>query len=125
MRKYAVYVKPGDINEVIQALNNMNAKWFGWSMHDDFIEMSKDIIKKCKYMDKGMVLYICTDGGILDNTNGVEIRMQHSRLDYLDKEIDEITKEYEIVDSVYSIPLFFGYANNDELEANDTNFFDI
>lgn len=125
MNKYAVYVKPGDINEVIHALNNMNAKWFGWSMHDDFIEMSKDIIKKCKYMDKGMVLYICTDGGILDNTNGVEIRMQHSRLDYLDKEIDEITKEYEIVDSIYSIPLFFGYANNDELEANDTNFFDI
>lgn len=127
MGKYAVYVKPVDINEVIHALNSMNAKWFGWSMHDDFIEMSRDIIKKCKYMDTGMVLYICTDGNVLDNYNGIEIRMQHSRPDYLDKEIDEITKDYEIVDSIYSIPLFFGSAsaNQDELEIYDTDFFDI
>ena len=86
-------------------------------MHDDFIEMSRDIIKKCKYMDKGMVLYIYTDGRT--------IRMQHSRPEHLDKVIDEVTKDHEIVDSIYSIPLFFGYANNDELEVNDTNFFDI
>ena len=125
MGKYAVYVKPGDINEVIHALNNMNAKWFGWSMGDDFIEMSRDIIRKCKYMEKGMVLYIYTDGSLLDSSNGMKIRMQHSRPDYLDKEIDEITKDHEIVDSIYSIPLFLGSANQDELDVYDTDFFDI
>lgn len=125
MNKYAVYVPPKDIWDAIHTLDMANAKWFGWSMHDDFIEMSRDIIKKCKYMYKGMVLYIHTDGGILNNTNGVEIRMQHSGSDYLDKEIDEITKDYEIVDSIYSIPLFFGSANHDELGIYDTDFFDI
>ena len=125
MGKYAVYVPPEDIYDVICILDNANAKWFGWSMHDDFIEMSRDIIKKCKYMYTGMVLYIHTDGSILDNRNGIRIRMQHSRPDYLDKEIDEITKDYEIVDSIYSIPLFFGFANQDELEIYDTDFFDI
>lgn len=125
MNKYAVYVPPKDILDTIHTLDMANAKWFGWSMHDDFIDMSIDIIKNCKYMEKGMVIYIHTDGGILDNINGVEIRMQHSGPDYLDKEIDEITKDYEIVDSIYSIPLFFGSANQDELEIYDTDFFDI
>jgi hypothetical protein len=125
MNKYAIYVPPKDIWDTIHTLDMANAKWFGWLMHDDFVDMSINIIKNCKYMDKGMVIYIHTDGGILDNTNGVEIRMQHSRPDYLDKEIDEITKDYEIVDSIYSIPLFFGFANQDELEIYDTDFFDI
>lgn len=125
MGKYAVYVPPKDIWDTIHTLDMANAKWFGWLIHDDFIDMSIDIIKICKYMDKGMVIYIHTDGGILDNTNGVKIRMQHSGPDYLDKEIDEITKDYEIVDSIYSIPLFFGSANQDELEIYDIDFFDI
>lgn len=119
MIKYAFYVRPDDIYSVLLILRDANAKWAGWCRHVDFMEESADVVKSHGYVENGMAVYMS-----IEENN--KIRMQHSSVDYLSGNARMISNEgYNIVDNIYLVPQFRELVQYDELETNDTNFFDI
>ena len=120
MIKYAFYVRPDDIYNVLLMLRDANAKWAGWSIHADFMEESGEVVKSHEYDKNGMAVYIKFIG------ENHKILMQHSSVDYLSSNARMISDEgYNIVDNIYLVPQFRESVQYDELETNDTNFFDI
>lgn len=120
MIKYAFYIRPDDIYSVFHMLKDANAKWAGWSRCPDFMEESIDVIKSHGYDKNGMAAYIKFVG------ENPKILMQHSSVDYLNSNARMISNEgYNIVDNIYLVPQFRESVQYDELETNDTNFFDI
>lgn len=120
MIKYAFYVRPDDIYNVLIILDAANAKWSGWSRYKDFMEESSDVIKSHEYYKNGMAIYIKFVG------KNSKILAQHSSVDYLSSNARMISNEgYNIVDNIYLVPQFKESVQYDELETNDTNFFDI
>lgn len=121
MIKYAFYIRPDDVYSVFHILKDANAKWAGWSICSDFMEESINVIKSHGYDKNGMAAYIKFVG-----EKNPKILMQHSSVDYLHSNSRMISNEgYNIVDNIYLIPQFRESIQYDELEANDTNFFDI
>lgn len=120
MIKYAFYVRPDDIYNVLIILDAANAKWSGCSRYKDFMEESSDVIKSFEYDKNGMAIYISLFG------KNSKILAQHSSVDYLSSNARMISNEgYNIVDNIYLVPQFKESVQYDELETNDTNFFDI
>lgn len=120
MNKYAFYVRPDDIYSVLLILRDANAKWAGWCRHVDFMEESAYIVRSREYDKNGMAIYIKFVGG------NHKILVQHSTVGYLNSSARMISDEgYNIVDNIYLVPQFRESVQYDELETNDTNFFDI
>ena len=120
MIKYAFYVRPYDVYNVFNILKDANAKWVGWSRCPDFMEESVNVIESHGYVKNGMAVYIKFVG------ENPKILVQHSSVDYLSSNARMISNEgYNIVDNIYLVPQFRESIQYDELETNDTNFFDI
>lgn len=120
MIKYAFYIRPDDVYNVLYMLKDANAKWAGWSKYKDFMEESVNMIKSRGYDKNGMAVYIKFVG------ENPKILMQHSSVDYLSSNARSVSNEgYNIVDNIYLVPQFRESVQYDELETNDTNFFDI
>lgn len=120
MIKYAFYVRPDDIYNVLLILRDANAKWGSrWCRHADFMEESEDIIRSREYDKNGMAIYIKFGGNH-------KILVKHSTVGYFNSSARMISNEgYNIVDNIYLVPQFRESVQYDELETNDTNFFDI
>ncbi len=121
MIKYAFYIRPDDVYSVFRILKDADAKWVGWTRYPDFMEESIDVIKSHGYDKNGMAAYIKFVG-----ENNPKILLQHSSVDYFNSNLRMISNGgYNIVDNIYLIPQFRESIQYDELETNDTNFFDI
>lgn len=121
--KYAFYIRPDDIHDVLNVLRDAGAKWAGYSKHEDFMEEAEDIIRSRKYDKKGMAAYIWFRSNII-----LEHKMlvQYSSIEYLLNNAESVSNEgYNIVDNLYLIPELSMFIQYDELGTNNTNFFDI
>lgn len=121
--KYAFYIRPDDIHDVLNVLRDAGAKWAGYSKHEDFMEEAEDIIRSYKYDKNGMSAYIWFRRNIISET---KILVQHSSIEYLSNNAESISNDgYNIVDNLYLIPELSIFIQYDELGTNNTNFFDI
>ena len=123
MIKYAFYIRPNDIHDVLNVLRDAGAKWTGFSAHEDFMEEAEDVIRSHKYDKNGMAVYISFRTNIISER---KILVQYSSTEYLLNNAESVSNEgYNIVDNLYLIPELSVFIQYDELETNDTNFFDI
>lgn len=121
--KYAFYVQPDDIHDVLNILRDAGAKWTGYSKHEDFMEEAEDIIRSHKYDKNGMAAYIWFRTNIISEH---KMLVQYSSIEYLLNNAESVSNEgYNIVDNLYLIPELSMFIQYDELGTNNTNFFDI
>lgn len=123
MIKYAFYIRPDDIHDVLHILRDAGAKWAGFTRREDFMEEAEDVIKSHGYDKNGMAAYICFKTNII---SGHKMLVQYSSIEYLLNNAESVSDEgYNIVDNLYLIPELSMFIQYDELGTNNTNFFDI